>query len=450
MKTVRLHPGSVAAIFCLLLLPAWLQAKPKELSVDLPVTVVEVDLLAQDKKGDFVTDLTKEDFEVFENGKKVKLLDFELRSIIPLDALLAGESSPIGQKASPPSEKRKFILFVDLLNSGVESVRLLKRHLLEFVQQTLGPHDEMMVAILAPNRRTLLLQKFTGDKASMARAIHALRGNPETSNRDESHEQNILDFLDPEPGGAGGGVQSAGNVNMIQLQTNIGSASDMVKAYALQQYARGELAIEAMTAVVQKVEEAGWQRGRKCVIFVSETLPLRPAQGFFDLVNRRIDDYNRAIERLPAEEFHQRMFPIRSEYDLMKVVDRSTGRLNRIGATLYTIDIQGVLTSATQGVSRKQNRTSYGQQMSTFLEQNGTLNALAADTGGLSFFNISNYGKALNSIEQDNRARYFLTYKPPKHPKKKKKKKKKAKFYEIKVKCKRPGVKIRARKGYTD
>ena len=55
---------------------------------------VVVDVIVRDKKGNPVVDLTKDDFEVFENGTVQKVIDFE--------RVLPGTAAPQVAGAPPP------------------------------------------------------------------------------------------------------------------------------------------------------------------------------------------------------------------------------------------------------------------------------------------------------------------------------------------------------------
>ena len=205
--------------------------------------------------------------------------------------------------------------------------------------------------------------------------------------------------------------------------------------------------MDSLASLVERIDQVGWAPGRKTVIYVSEGLPLRPGQTMIDVINQRIEEYNRLLEVNPdpSQGSGSRAFPMKTKQDLQSILTTTVGRLNRYSATLYTIDARGSFQLANSDPGRPRTNLSAGQQNAGFIEAQQTLNSLAIDTGGIPFFNQSDLSGVLKKIDQDNRSRYFLTYTPPQH-----KKGKRAKYYSIEVKCKRPGVKIRARNGYLD
>lgn len=94
------------------------------------------------------------------------------------------------------------------------------------------------------------------------------------------------------------------------------------------------------------------------------------------------------------------------------------GKATRAGARVYPIDARGLAGGPAD-----------------------TLNSLAADTGGMVIFNENNVGRALDAIAADTNLYYVLGYQPLNT-------KYDGKFRPIDVRVKRPGAKVRARKGY--
>ena len=72
----------------------------------------------------------------------------------------------------------------------------------------------------------------------------------------------------------------------------------------------------------------------------------------------------------------------------------------------------------------------------------GSLTQMAAETGGMSFVNSSNFKFGFDQVMNDLKHYYLFCYYPPAHDQKK--------FHEIKVVCHRDGAKLRYRSGYYD
>jgi VWFA-related protein len=72
-----------------------------------------------------------------------------------------------------------------------------------------------------------------------------------------------------------------------------------------------------------------------------------------------------------------------------------------------------------------------------------SLSEMAEETGGTSFQNSQNFKFGLDSILDDISHQYLVCYRSPDH-------KKVDKYHSIKVVSKKPGLKLRYRKGYVD
>src|SRR6188768_3657155 len=125
-----MRPARAAAMLALSATLAWTRdaqgkKEAEELRFELAVERLEVEVLVHNAEGRFVTDLTPDDFEVFEEGKKVKVLEFELRGLVSGDPELPTPAEGAAQPA-PAGAGRKFIIFVDFLNTGVGAISTAK------------------------------------------------------------------------------------------------------------------------------------------------------------------------------------------------------------------------------------------------------------------------------------------------------------------------------------
>jgi VWFA-related protein len=122
-------------------------------------------------------------------------------------------------------------------------------------------------------------------------------------------------------------------------------------------------------------------------------------------------------------------------------LQHATGLANRAGAHFYTIDARGMNKGAGSSIiDEAQAFDEAGPLVRMDLQEDGT-NALAVDTGGMAIRNENNFGKALDMIQRDASTYYVLGYTPLNQ-------KFDGKYRAISVSVKRPGVKVRARRGY--
>jgi VWFA-related protein len=121
---------------------------------------------------------------------------------------------------------------------------------------------------------------------------------------------------------------------------------------------------------------------------------------------------------------------------------QAVGQAARAGAHFYTIDARGL------GAGRSADNLDRMQADSPIttarprsdMALDGP-NSLAVDTGGMAIRNENNFGRALDDIQKDAGTYYVVSYTASNTTFD-------GKYREIDVSVKRPGVKVRARKGY--
>jgi hypothetical protein len=125
------------------------------------------------------------------------------------------------------------------------------------------------------------------------------------------------------------------------------------------------------------------------------------------------------------------------QLDVQQEMQRVFSAANRSNTALYTVDPRGLATGEfdiSENVGIQRSNASLGQTQDT-------LRVLAAETDGRAFVNRNDFGKAMVQIVKDSSAYYLLGYNSSQTPQD-------GKFHEIKVRVKRPGAEVRARKGY--
>ena len=174
--------------FCTLL-PALAQTPrtdDKDDVVKITTNLVQVDAVVV-KQGKPVTDLTADDFEIYEDGHKQAITSFAYisnvsRSNVPSKAEAAPKRDKVTADAPPPSEpvqrdvaRRTIAVVVDDLGISAESMTQIKNRLRKFIAEELQPND--LVAVIRTGSDVGALQQFTNDKRVLNRAVNQLRWN---------------------------------------------------------------------------------------------------------------------------------------------------------------------------------------------------------------------------------------------------------------------------------
>jgi VWFA-related protein len=137
-----------------------------EKDVSVRLQLIDVSVLDD---GEYVTNLSKDDFIIRVNGEEVDIKTF--------DAYYSGQSGSIEDLASgmipdSASPPRRLVLFFDKAYSSYQGFRNAKNAALEFVKRNLSPGDEVM--IVSYDRSFKIHTEFTRDREKMMQAIEAM------------------------------------------------------------------------------------------------------------------------------------------------------------------------------------------------------------------------------------------------------------------------------------
>ena len=140
--------------------------------VRITTNLVQIDAIVT-KDGKVVPNLTADDFEIYEDGKKQTITSFAYISNVP---------TPTGERTTePPAEsktyrvapaprlnrddpRRTVALVVDDLGLSAESMHQVKKQLRKFIAEEMQPND--LVAVMRTSGELGALQQFTNDQTS--------------------------------------------------------------------------------------------------------------------------------------------------------------------------------------------------------------------------------------------------------------------------------------------
>jgi VWFA-related protein len=195
---------------------------------------------------------------------------------------------------------------------------------------------------------------------------------------------------------------------------------------------RNQVSLSALQSLVLRM--GGLREGRKSVILVSEgytnVLPpqLRdPVAAYPGLGNPA---RGRAVEGDEREEFF-------ANTDLQSELRDVYDRANRSNTTIYALDPRGLAPfefDINEGVGQQTDRRYLNSTMDA-------LRVLAEETDGRAIVNRNDLEGGLRQIVRDSSSYYLIGYNSTQP-------RADGKFHEIKVRVKKPGVRVRARKGY--
>jgi VWFA-related protein len=159
-----------------------LQAKkePQPFQHEVTVTLKLVQVFVIDKKGNPVTDLTKDDFILYDNGKLQEITDFE-KHLLALPEKKVEEK--IGVTELPPPKvpsrmNRKFILLLDIDRNDASGLNKSKKAAFHFIDTQVQPGDEFAVFSYSRFSGITVHQYFTSDRKIAKKALEEIKQIP--------------------------------------------------------------------------------------------------------------------------------------------------------------------------------------------------------------------------------------------------------------------------------
>jgi len=367
----------------------------------IQVSVVNLDVYVTDKKGQPVTGLKKEDFQIFEDGKPVEISNFfaESRGTAPAAiAAVAAEAAP----ERPVAQRLRLVVFVDDVNLSAANRARILQNVGRFLHGELKPGDEVM--IVRYDQTLDVRRQFTADLQVLDTDLAAILKLPTDIRKYESGLNNAVRSVYFSVNGGEG----IGTLAEAAISSWAGEESIMVQG-----------ALDALDSVVSWL--AGVP-GRKAILYVSDGLPLTPGLDLFTIFSRapQGSQATKRISEMSAQKF-----------DLTKRFRQLTSHASRNRVAFYPIEAYG--TRGTEG--------SLFDSVSLATRQNG-LRFLAEDTGGRALLNAADVPSALARVSEDFATYYSIGYQPRRPGDEAE--------HKIEVKVKSRGAQVRYRQWYRD
>ena len=407
--------GNVAVTLFLAAAPLVAQ-KETFFSEVLEVRVTNVDVVVTGRDGKPVTGLTREDFELYENGVRKDISNFlEMRGgpTAALTEVPAGSTAaPV--PASEDIRRRDITIFVD--NSVLHPLRrnqILPR-LKEFVARNVRPGDSVSIASWNPSLRIEL--EPTSDRAAIDGAVEKLKSATSAAamsaqRKEEFYRQIALlirAYADRRP------------PEKPPWQQGLSEA----RSYAMNASHEMKQRIDALRSVI------AWRRGvdgRKILVLLTAELPANPAEEVFQYLDAMRDNFADPTGSAVSDA---------TEYQVPALIEDITGAANSAGVTLYPIDAAGKDSGMVdRGADANMHIPTSGVAVQTSLMP--TLRSIAAETGGIAMTGSDNWKLAFDTISNDLETYYSLGYRSDGD------RQDRTKSIEVKLKNKRHNVRTR-------
>lgn len=428
----------------------WAQTRPNPAAptstqstrFETTATAIVVDVIVRDRRGNLVTDLTADDFDLYEDRVRQTIGSFSVANRgagIALTArrkdapTLLSTTAGTGADDVLDDDSRSGVVALVFDRLSPESRVLAQQAALSGVPMSGRLPDR--TGIFAIDLEVNLVQRFTRDAATIRQGLQAIGGL--NASQFQPRDRRIVDLQEQRnvlmprlansvagtqasPGA--GSTQAVGSIEMELWQNRV--EGRMLELFdTLEREQQGYSTTNALLSVVASLQDLP---GRKTIVFFSEGLAVPPA----------------------------------AQAAFRSVVDTA----NRSNVTIYSVDASGLRAESTMAEARRELTATgveritqiengsqpIGGSMLRVLERNEDvlrmdphtgLGDLSRDTGGFLIRDTNDLRSAFRRIEEDMQFHYVLTYAPSNQEFD-------GTFREVDVKVNRPGVRVFARRGY--
>jgi VWFA-related protein len=380
------------------------QASQQTPTFKAQVEFVEVDALVTDQQGNFVRDLTKDDFQVFEDGKRQTISTFSLVDI-PIERYDRPLFSPNPierdvQSNERPFDGRVYVMILDDLHVAAQRTARVRTAARQFIQQRLGAND--LMAVIFTGGRSQDAQEFTSNKRLLLNAVDKFTGQKLDS---AVITRNNEYFRQRDVGVTG----------------RVDDPDEQERVFKIR---------STLTSLRQVADWFGGVHGRrKTMLFFSEGID-------YDL-----SDIIRGVDA-----------PQSSATTIMADIQDAIAATARSNVSIYSIDPRGLTDGSEDAIGVGQFADNDDPSAGRGIGVSGlanelrmsqdSLRQLSDQSGGFAAVNRNDFSSAFERIVRDNSSYYVLAYYPPSD-------KRDGKFHRIEVRVvDRPGLVVRSRRGY--
>jgi VWFA-related protein len=389
--------------------PAQQQAQPPDQppppTFRAGINFVRVDVIITDKNGNAIADLQPSDFDVSEDGKPQKIETFKL---VKLDG---GRADAIND---PPREIRNdydeeaeaarddvrlFAIFLDDYHVRRGSSLSVRKQLAQFIETQIGPSD--MVGVMYPLESTASV-RMTRSHSAVSRGLQQFLGRKFEYDPKNQYEEVYAHY-----------------------------PTEIVERI------RNQVSLSALKALI--VHMGSLKEGRKSLILVSEgyTNIIPPQMRNRDAQQPGLGNPAYGNPGVGSNDINEQRAAWSAGLDMQSDLREIYDTANRNNVAIYAVDPRGLPVfefDINEGVNISTDSTYLTSTMDT-------LRVLAENTDGRAIVNRNDLAAGMKQITRDSSAYYLIGYNSSTAPSD-------GKFHEIKVRVKRSGLQVRARKGY--
>lgn len=420
-------PVAAAALVAALLPPAAAAGpqeptpRPGPLVRNVDVTITNIDVVVTDKKGSRVRGLTRDDFEVYEDGMLQPLTNFYAvdggKVVYFGDEAVPGEPkaepAPAPAPAAPapppdpavaplPVPRTKIVIFIDNLSLQPFNRNRILKSLETWARENIRDNVEAMVVTW--DRSLKVRRKFTNDGREISDVIRQ-QGDMSTMGQTRlSERRDIIRRIDE--------AQSENQAFVEARQYVLSYKNDL----------------DFTTAALKRtIDQLAGVEGRKILLHVSEGLPQSPGAELWKYIQERFRTQSGGLTQFEFDSTASYLGIIRAA--------------NAAGVSMYMVDASGL--SIDTGISAENRSTE--ARIDPFVERTNLqamIHLMAEETGGKAILNRNDIAGPLEELKGDYTSYYSVGYRSLKSGGERPRK--------VEVKTKKKGLVARSRRSYVE
>jgi VWFA-related protein len=350
----------------------------------IELTVVNLVVSVTDKQGEPVTDLTMDDFEVYQDGKLKPVTNFQIYTEDVFKQHFASGPTLPPDPETPPAEVSGFeprpvylVMYVDNYNLNPLDRNRVLSQMERFVRENVNPPVQMMVVsrIQTPQ----VIQDFTTDSDLV---IEELRGIRKDSANRASLERERADLVQ---------IMQSREYNPSNLNDALHVRSQ-IKNLIREETASLRSSLGSLREIITMLSGL---EGKKAIVYVSNGLPMVPGIDLFETYASTYGDNSAFAEA--------------ATYDQSRLFEALVSAANAQDVTFYTIDAGGLQAA---GVATAEYTDSEDMRAASIGRQNylDSLRFIADGTGGLAIIDTNDVRTRIDRVEQDLYTYYSIGY----------------------------------------
>ena len=372
------------------------QTRPPGSSIRVTSELVLANVVVRDKKGNLIRDLKKEDFTLYEDGKKQDISTFDFENVDQIESAGAAEKTVTGEAAAATSpagvlkksdapvlnarDRRVIVLYFDFSAMEPDQIDRCVESAKKYINAQMQPADIVALVSLSTTMRVDL--DFTDDKPKILSVLSSYSAGSGEG------------FQMGDTGSSEGTAETGGSFTPDDTDYNTFSADWKL------------LALQSTMQALGKIQQ------KKSLIYFSNGIS-------------------------------------QTGTDNQSALRAATAAAVKNNVSIYPVDVRGLQAFPPGGEA--QSASLHGQSayngnavlndLSGNAASQETLSTLAADTGGKAFFDTNDFGGVFTQVQKDSSAYYvlgFVSTNPSKD----------GHYRRLKVVVNRADVKLEFRPGY--